>query len=76
MTPESLPACERVTVLDWRQSAHSQCDVCDRPGSEHPASGRRTLSGEEVEALRRTMIIERSDQLERRQKSADGDGQG
>ncbi|MEO7038496.1 MAG: hypothetical protein ABI186_00525 [Candidatus Elarobacter sp.] len=61
----SLPPCERFTVLDSRGGETvSQCDVCDEYEVAHPDVGRRTLSGGEVEELRRRMIIAAYDVLE------------
>jgi hypothetical protein len=53
------PACDCFTVLDVRQSEPLQCDVCDRVFGAHSGGGRRVLSGGEIEALRRQMLIER-----------------
>jgi hypothetical protein len=60
MMPEgsNLQPCERFTVLESRQ-AHTllRCDVCDHQEDVHPGSGRRVLSGGEVEELRRRRLI-------------------
>jgi hypothetical protein len=75
MTGEgSLPPCERFTVLEWRKNENAQCDVCDRPQSAHQNPGRRTLSGGEIEALRRRMIVELYDKLEAEHPGSDNDG--
>ncbi len=73
----ALPPCERFTVLDWRPSGGpSQCDVCDQPEAAHGQPGRRTLSGGEIEELRRRMIVERHDRREAEQREAGGQAKG
>ncbi len=42
----------------------AQCDVCDEYEVAHPETGRRTLSGAQVEALRKRMIIEAYEKME------------
>jgi hypothetical protein len=65
--------CERFTVLESRRSESlSQCDVCDHPEAAHETPGRRILSGGEIEALRRRMIVETHDKLEERRQRSDG----
>jgi hypothetical protein len=61
VTQESgLGPCEQFTVLDSRRNKNpSQCEVCDHPEAAHGSVGRRTLSGGEIEELRRRIIIER-----------------
>ncbi len=54
-----LPPCERFTVLDTRKGDVRACDVCDQPEASHENSGRRILSGGEIEAIRRQIIVER-----------------
>lgn len=61
----SLPPCERFSVLASRGDENvSQCDVCDEFEVAHPEGGRRTLSGGEVEELRRRLIVEAYDKME------------
>ena len=73
MTREnSLPPCERFTVLEWRKSEKAQCDVCDQLEAEHENLGRRILSGAEIEALRRRMLVERYDMREGERQPNDG----
>jgi hypothetical protein len=74
--PESrLPPCELFTVLDTRKSeTWPQCDVCDRPEAAHGNPGRRILSGGEIEALRRRLIVEMFDKLEAEHQSSTTDG--
>jgi hypothetical protein len=76
MTHESsLPPCDCFTVLEWRESEKaSQCDVCDRPRAAHANPGLRISSGGEIEALRRRIIVETYDQLERQRERNDPDG--
>jgi len=64
VTPENnLGPCERFTVLESRQSENpAPCEVCDHPEVAHENAGRRTLSGGEIEELRRRIIIERFEQ--------------
>ncbi len=66
MTREiSLPPCECFTVLESRANEPvAQCDVCDEFEVAHPEVGRRTLSGGEIEELRRQMIVAAYDKLE------------
>ena len=74
MTPEgSLQPCERFTVLESRQNENVlQCDVCDHFEAAHEGVGRRTLSGGEIEELRRRILIERHDQLQQERHRDDG----
>jgi len=72
VTPEShLGPCERFTLLESNQGEHvAQCEVCDHPESAHESAGRRTLSGGQIEELRRRILIERFDQQQaERQRS-------
>jgi hypothetical protein len=69
-----LPPCERFTVLDSRQVARAQCDVCDQLESDHASPGQRTLSGGEIEELRRRMLVEFYEQREEKQRRQGGDG--
>jgi hypothetical protein len=73
ISQNKLPPCECFTILEWRKGATwPQCDVCDRPEAEHENPGRRTLSGGEIEAIRRRMIIAIFDEREEeRPPSAD-----
>jgi len=65
--------CERFTVLESRKGEKlSQCDVCDHPEAAHEKPGRRILSGGEIEALRRRMIVETHDKLEEHRQRSDG----
>jgi hypothetical protein len=70
-----LPPCELFTVLESRESeTWSLCDVCDRPEAAHGNPGRRTLSGGEIEELRRRMIVEIYEKLEAERQSTDNNG--
>lgn len=74
MSPEnSLGPCERFTVLESRKSENpSPCEVCDHPEVAHESVGRRTMSGGEIEELRRQIIIERFEQLQQEREKNDG----
>lgn len=70
---DSAPPCEQFTVVDSRKNKKwPQCDVCDQHESAHEAPGRRVLSGGEIEALRRRIIIERFDLREKEQPDPHG----
>ncbi len=57
-----MKPCERFTVLEPRTSATpSRCDVCDHTEGAHENPGRRTLSGGEIEEIRRRMLMENFD---------------
>jgi hypothetical protein len=67
---DGFSPCECFTVLDIRRpEASSRCDVCDHVESAHQTPGRRVLSGGEIEALRRRLIIERYAARERDESS-------
>lgn len=73
--PESkLPPCERFTVLDTRKGGNLQCDVCDQLEGAHQNAGRRTMSGGQIEELRRRIIVERFEMLEAQRQAAAGNG--
>jgi hypothetical protein len=75
ISESTLPPCERFTVLEWRKSGtRFQCDVCDRPEAAHQNPGRRTLSGGEIETIRRRMIVEIYEKLEEKRQSIDSNG--
>lgn len=68
-----LPPCERFTVLESRKSQTvPQCDVCDQVEAAHENLGRRILSGGEIEALRRRMIVETYEKREEERRGNDG----
>ena len=77
MTAEEsgLPACERFTVLASRPDENlTRCDVCNHLESGHAAPGRRSLSGGEIETLRRNMLIATYEKFEAsRRKSGNGE---
>ena len=77
MTGENeLPACECYTVLDTRKDRDPPaCDVCDQPAATHQNLGRRVLSGGEIEAIRRQMIVDRFALREAEQPRSNTDGQ-
>jgi hypothetical protein len=61
-----LGPCDCFTVLESSKSPDvSQCEVCDHIQAEHAGTGIRVLTGGEIEALRRRILIER---YERRQR--------
>ncbi len=64
--------CERFTVLEWRKGASLlTCDVCDHAEAAHENPGQRTLSGDEIEELRRRMLVENFDKQEEERRRAD-----
>lgn len=67
-----LPPCERFTVLESRQSEVSRCDVCEQLEAAHVNVGRRRLSGGEIEALRRRMLVELYEKREEEGQRSDG----
>src|ERR1700680_1392166 len=76
ISESTLPPCELFAVLDTRKSeTRSLCDVCDRPEAAHGNPGRRILSGAEIEALRRRMIVEIYEKSEAEHQSIDSNGQ-
>jgi hypothetical protein len=65
MPDDALQPCERFTVLASHPGRNvTACDVCDHPEEAHANSGRRTLSGAQIEALRREILIKRFDRRE------------
>jgi hypothetical protein len=65
VTENDLGPCDRFTVLDSRKDeGPAQCEVCDHIAAEH-GDGIRVLTGGQIEALRKKVLIER---FERRQK--------
>ncbi|HTJ26003.1 MAG TPA: hypothetical protein VMA36_07550 [Candidatus Limnocylindria bacterium] len=72
MPDEDVPPCERFTVLDSRREEISRCDVCDQLESAHDVGGRRILSGGEIEALRRRMLVETFEKREQERPHRDG----
>ena len=72
----ALPACERFTVLESRPNESlTRCDVCNHLESGHPTPGRRSLSGGEVEALRKRMIIDQYEKFEEARRHGKGNGE-
>jgi hypothetical protein len=75
ISENTLPPCELFAVLDTRKSeTWSRCDVCDRPEAAHGNPGRRILSGGEIEALRRRMIVEIFEKVEAERQSVESNG--
>lgn len=65
-TGERLGPCDCFTVLETRKGENvPQCEVCDHIKAEHANAEIRVLTGGEIEALRRRVLIER---YERRQQ--------
>ncbi len=61
-----LGPCECFTVLETRiNEPVLECEVCDHIAAEHERAGTRVLTGGEIEALRKQILIER---YERRQQ--------
>jgi len=55
---DKLQPCERFTLLESRRGQNIlRCDVCDHIEDAHANPGRRTLTGEEVEEMRRSRLI-------------------
>ncbi|MGH7662286.1 MAG: hypothetical protein ACRENA_15370 [Vulcanimicrobiaceae bacterium] len=72
----SSGACDVFTILDWRESDRLlRCDVCDQAEASHPQSGRRRLSGSQIEEMRKRMIMATFEQQEedRRRKESNGE---
>jgi hypothetical protein len=68
MTEHDLGPCDCFTVLASRQSERvPQCEVCDHIQAEHEGNGIRILTGGEIEALRRRILIERYERRQREQ---------
>ncbi|MGH7714637.1 MAG: hypothetical protein ACREML_01455 [Vulcanimicrobiaceae bacterium] len=68
---EHLQPCELFTLLESRRNQNLlRCDVCDHIEDAHANAGRRVLKGEEVEELRRLMLVARFEKMqeERRRK--------
>ena len=72
----ALPPCDQFTVVASRPSERlTRCDVCDQAEEVHPSPGRRTLTGAEIEELRRRMLIERFDEQEQQRHQKEGNGE-
>lgn len=71
---EGSQPCEHFTVLESRSATVSTCDVCDLREAAHPNPGRRVVSGGEIEALRRRMIVERYEAHEEQQRRVQSNG--
>jgi hypothetical protein len=72
MGENSMKPCERFAVLESRGSTSlSRCDVCDHSEAAHENPGHRTLSGGEIEELRRRMLIENFESREAESQGAD-----
>jgi hypothetical protein len=68
-------ACEQFTVLSSRTTPNvSRCDVCDQIERIHPTPGRRVVSGGELEALRRRMLIAVHERREDERRHREGNG--
>jgi hypothetical protein len=62
-TEGGLGPCDCFTVLGTSKNENvRECEVCDHLASEHASAGKRVMSGGEVEALRRRILIERYEQ--------------
>ena len=59
----TMPPCDQFTALATRRGEPPTCDVCGQPEADHQRPGRRTMTGGEVEALRRRMLMERYEAL-------------
>lgn len=76
MAQTSESGCEQFTVLQSRPSERlTRCDVCEQTEDAHPNPGRRTLSGGEVEALRRQLLMTKFDRLEQGHARGAGNGE-
>ncbi len=65
MNDDALGPCERFTVLESRTVQTPNCEVCDHIAAVHASEETRVLTGGEIEALRKRILIER---YERRQQ--------
>ncbi len=69
-----MQPCNRFAVLDSRRDEReSRCDVCGHLERDHEQPGRQRMTGGEIEALRRRLIIERYDKLEEQQPRSEDD---
>lgn len=65
-----LQPCERFTLLESRRSQNVlRCDVCDHIADAHADSGRRVLTGEEVEEIRRRRLIARFEKMKEERRA-------
>ena len=74
-----MPPCDCFTILQSRPYERTvRCDVCDHVEEDHEGSGRRVLSGADVEALRRKFLIEKFDRQEedRKRHASNGESGG
>jgi hypothetical protein len=73
---ESAGACDLFTILDWRESDRLlRCDVCDQAEEAHPQSGRRRLSGGEIEELRKQLLMSTFAKQEEDRRRKEGNGE-
>lgn len=69
-------ACDVFTILDWRESDRLlRCDVCDQSEASHPQSGRRRLSGAQIEELRKQMLMATFAKQEEDRRRKEGNGE-
>jgi hypothetical protein len=69
-------ACDVFTILDWRESDRLlRCDVCDQAEGSHPQSGRRRLSGAEIEELRKQILMSTFEKQEEGRRRKEGNGE-
>jgi hypothetical protein len=69
----AMPPCDQFTALDTRRSEPSRCDVCAQPEADHEKPGRRTVTGAEVEELRRRMLMELYEKMDAQGPRHEGD---
>jgi hypothetical protein len=74
VTPDSsLGPCEQFTELESHRSTNpARCEVCDHSEAAHGGAGRRTLTGGEIEELRRRIIIERFERQQQERQRSNG----
>ncbi len=69
---DDLQPCERFTLLESRRSQNLlRCDVCDHIADAHADAGRRVLTGEEVEEMRRRRLIARFEKMKEERRALD-----
>jgi hypothetical protein len=69
----AMPPCDQFTALATRRGEPSDCDVCAQPEAGHEKPGRRTMTGGEVEALRRQMLMELYEKMDAQGPRHEGD---
>lgn len=69
-------ACDMFSILEWRESDRLlRCDVCDQAEQVHPQSGRRRISGAEMEELRKRLLMMTYERQEETSRRKEGNGE-